>query len=69
MKRQQSGFWLIVVSLIVLAVIFGPLAILWALNVISAEAKWGWSIPYNLATWAAALLLGGIFSVPSGGKS
>jgi hypothetical protein len=42
----------------IIAVIFGPLLIIWSLNTLFAL-----SIEYSLATWFAALVLSGAISV------
>lgn len=47
----------LVVCLIVFALALGPLLSIWALNVLSEQAKWGWQIPHNLYTYFAWLLL------------
>jgi hypothetical protein len=53
----------IVVLLIVLAVVFVPLALIWALNTL-----FGLAIAFTLKTWLAALLLAGALSGSARGK-
>jgi hypothetical protein len=49
-------------SLIVIAIIAilvaGPILMIWSLNTLFPAL----AIPYNLNTWAAAVLLGGLFN-------
>lgn len=47
-------------ALVVCVIAFGPLALIWALNVL-----FGLALPYTLKTWAAALILGGLFGCSS----
>jgi hypothetical protein len=54
-------FSLVVIAIVAL-VIAGPLLMIWALNTFG-EFLWpAKQIPYNIQTWAAAVLLGGLFS-------
>jgi hypothetical protein len=48
----------LLIALIVLVVVIGPLATIWALNTLFPIVN----IPYSFDTWAAALLLGGALS-------
>lgn len=48
---------ILVVIAVIAALVFAPLALLWALNTLFALA-----IPYTIKTWAAALIVGGLFS-------
>lgn len=41
------------ISLVVLAIIFGPLALIWSLNVLFPSL----AIPYTLKTWAASAVI------------
>jgi hypothetical protein len=54
MMMRKEYIWL---ALIVIIVIFGPLASIWALNTLFPAL----AIPYTLETWAAMLLVGGMF--------
>jgi len=54
MMMRKEYIWLV---LIVIIVIFGPLLSIWALNTLFAVL----AIPYTLETWAAMLLVGGMF--------
>jgi hypothetical protein len=47
-------FWLLVVIALVIA---GPLLVIWSLNTMFPML----AIPYSIETWAAALILGGVF--------
>lgn len=49
---------LLMVAFLVLLVIIGPLATIWALNTLFPVLD----IPFTLDTWVAALLLGGALS-------
>lgn len=49
---------LLMVAFLVLLVIIGPLATIWALNTLFPILD----IPFTLDTWVAALLLGGALS-------
>ena len=51
---RKEYIWLV---LIVIIVIVGPLASIWALNTLFPVL----AIPYTLETWAAMLLVGGMF--------
>lgn len=48
----------LVVAGILLVLAAGPILIIWSMNTLFPVL----SIPYNLETWAAAVLLGGVFS-------
>ena len=54
MKIHNEYLWL---ALIVIVLIVGPLASIWALNTLFPVL----AIPYNIQTWAAMLLVGGAF--------
>ena len=54
MMMRKEYIWLV---LIVIIVIVGPLASIWALNTLFPVL----AIPYTIQTWAAMLLVGGIF--------
>jgi hypothetical protein len=43
------------IVLIILLIAIGPIATIWALNTLFPML----AIPYNIGTWAAALVLGG----------
>ncbi len=58
---RKEYFWLV---LIVIIVIFGPLLSIWALNTLFPVL----AIPYTLETWAAMLLVGGMFRSSFGTK-
>ncbi len=53
----------ILVLLVALAVIFMPLALIWALNTL-----FGLTIAFTLKTWLAALLLSAVLSGNARGK-
>ena len=55
MKIRNEYLWLV---LIVIVLIAGPLASIWALNTLFPVL----AIPYTIQTWAAMLLFGGMFS-------
>jgi hypothetical protein len=60
MRLSDSGsvaLGLGIIALVVLLVIFGPLATIWALNTLFPVL----AIPYNFYSWAATLILHGIF--------
>jgi hypothetical protein len=50
-------FSLVVIAIIAL-VIAGPILMIWSLNTLFPAL----AIPYTLNTWAAAVLLGGLFN-------
>ena len=54
MKIHNEYLWLV---LIVIVIIVGPLLSIWALNTLFPVL----AIPYTIQTWAAMLLVGGIF--------
>ena len=54
MKIHNEYLWL---ALIVIVLIVGPLASIWALNTLFPAL----AIPYTLETWAAMALVGGLF--------
>jgi hypothetical protein len=47
---------LIIIALVVLLVVFGPLATIWAMNTLFPAL----AIPYNLETWVAVVLLSSV---------
>jgi hypothetical protein len=49
---------LVVVLLIVGLLILGPILTIWALNTLFPVL----AIPYTLSTWAATVILGGLFT-------
>ena len=51
---RKEYIWLV---LIVIVLIVGPLASIWALNTLFPVL----AIPYTIQTWAALLLVGGLF--------
>ena len=51
---REEYFWLL---LIVAVIVVGPLLSIWALNTLFPVL----SIPYTLETWAAMVLVGGLF--------
>ncbi len=51
---RKEYLWLV---LIVIVLIVGPLASIWALNTLFPVL----AIPYTLETWAAMALVGGLF--------
>ena len=51
---RKEYIWLV---LIVIVLIVGPLASIWALNTLFPVL----AIPYTLETWAAMALVGGVF--------
>ena len=58
---RKEYIWL---ALIVIVLIVGPLASIWALNTLFPVL----AIPYTLETWAAMLLVGGMFRSSFGTK-
>jgi hypothetical protein len=54
MMMRKEYIWL---ALIVIVLIVGPLASIWALNTLFPAL----AIPYTLETWAAMALVGGLF--------
>ena len=58
---HKEYIWL---ALIVIVLIVGPLASIWALNTLFPVL----AIPYTLETWAAMLLVGGMFRSSFGTK-
>ena len=61
MKIHNEYLWLV---LIVIVLIVGPLASIWALNTLFPVL----AIPYTIQTWAAMLLVGGMFRSSFGTK-
>ena len=57
MKIRNEYLWLVLV-VVVIVLIVGPLASIWALNTLFPVL----AIPYTIQTWAAMLLVGGMFS-------
>lgn len=55
MSENLQGFLLVL--LIVAIIIFAPFAAIWALNVLFPVL----AIPYTVETWAASIILGGVF--------
>jgi len=54
MKIRNEYLWLV---LIVIVIIVGPLLSIWALNTLFPAL----AIPYTIQTWAAVMLVGGMF--------
>jgi hypothetical protein len=54
MKIRNEYLWLL---LIVIVIIVGPLLSIWALNTLFPAL----AIPYTIQTWAAVMLVGGMF--------
>jgi hypothetical protein len=48
----------VVILLIVVLLILGPILTIWALNTLFPAL----AIPYNFQTWAATVILGGLFT-------
>ena len=62
MKIHNEYLWLV---LIVIVIIIGPLLSIWSLNTLFPVL----AIPYTIETWAAMLLVGGMFSGSFGRKA
>ena len=54
MKIHNEYLWLV---LVVIVIIVGPLLSIWALNTLFPVL----AIPYTIQTWAAVMLVGGMF--------
>lgn len=54
----------LLVGLFIALVILGPLLTIWSLNTLFPVV----AIPYTIETWAAALILGGLFTHTVKGK-
>lgn len=52
---RTATVWILALPLIAIGLWLAPLALIWALNTL-----FHFGIAYNLSTWAAALILGGI---------
>ena len=61
MKIRNEYLWLVLVVIVLIA---GPLLSIWALNTLFPVL----AIPYTLETWAAMLLVGGMFRSSFGTK-
>ena len=61
MKVHNEYLWL---ALLVIVIVVGPLLSIWALNTLFPML----AIPYTLETWAAMLLVGGMFRSSFGTK-
>ena len=61
MKVHNEYLWLV---LAVIVIIIGPLLSIWSLNTLFPVL----AIPYTLETWAAMLLVGGMFRSSFGTK-
>ena len=49
-------------ALVILVIVFGPLAVIWALNTLFPVLV----IPFNFWTWLAVILIGGFLRAPAG---
>jgi hypothetical protein len=49
--------YFLIVLLVVVLLVLGPLLTIWALNTLFPAL----AIPYSLETWAAVIILGGVF--------
>ena len=61
MKIRNEYLWLV---LVVIVLIIGPLLSIWSLNTLFPVL----AIPYTIETWAAMLLVGGMFRGSFGTK-
>ena len=61
MKIHNEYLWLVLVVIVIIA---GPLLSIWALNTLFPVL----AIPYTIETWAAMLLVGGMFRGSFGTK-
>jgi hypothetical protein len=52
-QRWGVGMFIVLITLLILMVVFGPLAIVWALNTLFPVV----AIPYNFYTWLAVVVL------------
>jgi hypothetical protein len=57
MNTGTMAWWFFVVAFVFIGVVCVPLAVVWSVN-----ALFGTGIPYSLKTWAAALILSGLFA-------
>lgn len=48
---------ILIVALVIALIILGPLITIWALNTLFPVV----AIPYTLETWAATVIIGGVF--------
>ena len=53
---------LVMLALVVLLIVLGPIATIWALNTLFPVL----AIPYRFDTWASALILGGVVGGTTG---
>ena len=49
--------YFLIVLLVVVLLVLGPLLTIWSLNTLFPSL----AIPYSLETWAAVIILGGVF--------
>jgi hypothetical protein len=51
------AWWFFVVVFVFLGVVCVPLAVIWSMNIL-----FGFGIEYSVKTWAASLILSGLFA-------
>jgi hypothetical protein len=54
--KSDLGMIAVIVILLIVAIVAGPLATIWAINTLFPAL----AIPYNIATWAAVIILGSV---------
>lgn len=54
----------LIIGIVIVGLWLGPLALIWALNTL-----FGLGIEYTIKTWAAALIIGGMFSASASRSS
>lgn len=61
--KEETLKTILLAAFLVAVVVFAPFAAIWALNVLFPAL----AIPYTFETWAASIILGGVFrtTVPS----
>jgi hypothetical protein len=52
-QRWGVGMFIVLITLLILLLVFGPLAIVWALNTLFPVV----AIPYNFYSWLAVVVL------------
>ena len=52
-QRWGVGMFIVLITFLILLIVFGPLAIVWALNTLFPVV----AIPYNFYTWLAVVVL------------
>jgi hypothetical protein len=55
--KEDIKFIVLILAILLIAIVVGPLAIIWSMNTLFPVL----AIPYDISTWAAVIILAGVF--------